>query len=141
MKQQFSKKDLGMMIRKFKYWTLYLSPNQYYLGKLRLVLNDPKIDLCELSKPEEQELMSIIKKSKKALDLCFKPDLYNYATLGNCIRHHHWHIIPRYQTPRFIDNVKFEDKNWNKPPWPAPAKKINLKIMKQIHKIIAGSLQ
>lgn len=123
MKKEFD--DKGILIKKYKYWSAYLSEQQYYLGKCRIILNKKKIDLCELDKQEQQELFKILKQLKKALTECFHPDLFNYATLGNCIRHHHWHLIPRYKSERKIGRLTFKDKNWNKPPWPYPKKKVN----------------
>jgi len=141
MKLEFIKNDFGLLLKKYKYWTLYLSPKQYYLGKLRLVLNRKNvIDLCELKKSETEELLKIISICKKALTKCFSPDLFNYATLGNCIRHHHWHIIPRYKSKRILNDVVFKDKHWNHLSWPNPYKKISKKTMEEIHNLISNEL-
>jgi len=142
MKYEFSKKDLGLLLKKYTYWTLYLSPKQYYLGKLKLVLNRKQvIDFCELTTNESRELISTIKVCRKALVECFKPDLFNYATLGNCIRHHHWHIIPRYKTKRIFDNVIFQDEHWNNPSWPNPDKLLKRKTIKAIKDCISEKLR
>jgi diadenosine tetraphosphate (Ap4A) HIT family hydrolase len=89
------------------------------------VINRKVVDLTELKKPENEEFIKIIKIAKKALDKAFKPDLYNYATLGNWIRHHHWHIIPRYKKERKINRTVFRDNHWNNPAWPDPSKRIS----------------
>lgn len=137
MKTDFSKKDLGILLKTYKYWSMYLSPKQYYLGKIRLVLKRKGvIDFCDLSESEYEELFKIIAISKKALSKCFNPDLFNYATLGNCIRHHHWHIIPRYKTVRVVGGVKFKDENWNHEPWPYSQKSISTETINEIHKMI-----
>ena len=97
-KKEFTEKQKGVLLKKYKHWSLYLSPKQYYIGKLRIVLDRKGIvDMCELRKAEIDELIKITKIGKRALVKAFNPDLFNYATLGNCIRHHHWHIIPRYK--------------------------------------------
>lgn len=141
MKLKFTENNLGLLLKKYKYWTLYLSPNQYYLGKLRLVLNRKDIiDLCELKKSETQELFEIIKRSKNALIKCFNPDLFNYATLGNSIRHHHWHIIPRYKSKRIVNDVVFRDEQWNHHSWSNPYKNISKKTMEDIHSLISKEL-
>ena len=92
--------------------------------------------MCDLKNKEYQELNIILKESKNALSKCFKPDLFNYATLGNCVRHHHWHIIPRYKSQRIINKIIFKDDNWNQPPWPYPINKIDKKTMKNIKELI-----
>jgi diadenosine tetraphosphate (Ap4A) HIT family hydrolase len=42
----------------------------------------------------------------------FKPDLFNYASLGNDTHHLHVHVIPRYASPREFQGIAFEDKRW-----------------------------
>ena len=38
----------------------------------------------------------------RALTAMCNPDLMNYASLGNIIRHLHWHLVPRYRSdPRW----------------------------------------
>jgi diadenosine tetraphosphate (Ap4A) HIT family hydrolase len=138
---EFTKKNIGLLLKKYKYWTLYLSPKQYYLGKLRVVLNRKGIiDFCDLEAPEITELLKIITQSKKALTKCFHPDLFNYATLGNCVRQHHWHIIPRYKSQKVVDGVIFKDKHWNHPSWPNPHKKISKRTMQKIKTLILDAL-
>lgn len=137
MKLKFTRRKRGILLKKHRYWTVYLSNNQYYLGKLKILLNRRRvIDLGDLKKPEIRELFQIMKIYRKALMKCFKPDLFNYATLGNQVRHHHWHIIPRYKTKRKVNNVVFKDAHWNTPPWPAPYKKIDKKAIKVIRDLI-----
>ena len=141
MKSEFGKNDLGPFLKRYRYWTLYLSPKQYYLGKLRVVLNRKGVvDLCELKRAETQELFTIIRICKRALSKCFGPDLFNYATLGNSIRHHHWHIIPRYKSKREVNGVRFKDEHWNNPSWPNPRKKIDISTMMLIHDLISKEL-
>ena len=141
MRLEFTTKKIGIPLKRYRYWTLYLSPKQYYLGKLRVVLKRKKvIDMCNLRKEETDELLKITKRCKKVLTRCFNPDLFNYATLGNCIRHHHWHIIPRYKGKRVVNGIVFKDKHWNNPAWPNPSKKINNKTMMIIHDLISKEL-
>ena len=124
-------------MRRYKYWTVCLSNGQYYLGKLKIVLNRRGVvDLCELRKSEVKELFEVIKKCQKALKKCFQPDLFNYATLGNWTRHHHWHLIPRYKGKREVNGEIFRDKRWNNPPWPEPSKKIDKETIKKIYNLI-----
>lgn len=141
MKMHFKKEDLGLLLKKYKYWGVYLSHKQYYLGKLKIVLNRKGvIDVCELKKSEVQELFKIIKIYRRALVKCFKPDLFNYATLGNWTRHHHWHVIPRYKSKRKVDGVIFKDGRWNNPSWPAPKKKVSGKTLEVIRDLILGEV-
>lgn len=141
-KLRFDKKGMDQgLLKKYKFWSLYLSGGQYFLGKVILVLNRKNvIDFSELKKPEVKELHEIIKEVKKILVKCFQPDLFNYATLGNFIRQHHWHIVPRYKSKREINGVIFKDEYWGKPCFPTPDKKINKKTAKIIKDLILKKL-
>ena len=142
LKKEFNKQQLGILLKKYKYWNLYLSPKQYYLGKLRIVLNRKEVvDLCDLKNKESAELFRIIKESKKAIIKCFNPDLFNYATLGNHVRQHNWHVIPRYKEKRIVNDIEFKDDYWNDPPWPESAKYIDKETMEEIYKFIFRELK
>ena len=45
--------------------------------------------------------------------MLFQPDLFNYASLGNEIRHLHIHVVPRYKKQRIFQGIEFIDKKWN----------------------------
>jgi diadenosine tetraphosphate (Ap4A) HIT family hydrolase len=44
----------------------------------------------------------------------FKPDMFNWASLGNLSAQCHLHVIPRYSSKRVFSDLTFEDKNWGK---------------------------
>jgi diadenosine tetraphosphate (Ap4A) HIT family hydrolase len=75
--------------------------------------------------------------NKELLFLCkiikrtFQPDLINYASLGNVIKHFHYHIIPRYK----------DDPNWGGPPWPSIEKKLTKDGYQQLVTLIRTSLE
>ena len=50
----------------------------------------------------------------------FGANLFNYASLGNDIRHLHIHFIPRYDHEVIFQNKKFKDERWNKNYSPYP---------------------
>lgn len=102
-----------LKIREYKLWTLYLNENQCYLGRVCLVANrsDAK-DFIEMTEAEREEFFSSAKQVNKALKKLFKPDLMNYAALGNNFHHLHVHLIPRYENERMFNGIKFVDKRW-----------------------------
>lgn len=61
------------------------------------VENYPNIDY-ELFVSLNREMLLIC----RVIERTFQPDLINYASLGNAIKHFHYHIIPRYES----------DPNW-----------------------------
>lgn len=116
-----------------EYWRVVLNSNQYYLGRVIIVLKRHLEDPLELSRDELNELIELSRKTVMVLKKLFQPDLINYAMLGNIIRHVHLHVIPRYKSERFFGGVRFIDENWGKHYYPYPEFEIPLEIM---HKMI-----
>ena len=67
----------------------------------------------------------------QTIERIFQPDLINFASLGNAIKHFHYHIIPRYN----------HDPNWGRPPWPAAEKKLTNKEYENLIATIRMSLE
>lgn len=88
--------------------TLYLNRNQTYRGYGLLMFNPRHVTGLEnLSENEHTAFMADLRRAAKAITATVRPDLMNYATLGNVIPHLHYHIIPRYRT----------DPRWGGPIW------------------------
>jgi diadenosine tetraphosphate (Ap4A) HIT family hydrolase len=98
-------------IFKLKYGNLFLNKKQYYKGRCLYILNDHIENYHEIDSNTFIGFNEEVKVVGKLLFNLFKPDLINYALLGNHIQHVHWHIIPRYKS----------DKKWGYPPWPSPS--------------------
>lgn len=133
------KKEL--VIKKYKYWTLFINPNQCYLGRCKIKLNRHIIDLFDASQKERDELNKIIPKLRNALKELFNPDLFNYASLGNHIRHLHIHFIPRYRRKRKFKNIEFKDKRWGKNFTPYKEFKIPSHTLYELRDLIKGKLR
>ena len=104
-----------LKIKDYKHWEVYLFSNQYYLGRLFLwAKRKNAIDFLEMTKDEKEEFFKLAKKIKKTLRGLFKPDLMNYASLGNVMTHLHVHFIPRYKKPRTLYDIDFVDENWGR---------------------------
>ena len=83
--------------------TLYLDRNQTYRGQCVLVFDPRHAEGLEtLSAAEFDAFAEDLRVAARALTAACNPDLMNYASLGNIIRHLHWHIVPRYRSdPRW----------------------------------------
>lgn len=87
--------------------------NQYYLGRCLVKLNRHAEDLFDLDREERQELFEkIMPDLRKAIDESFRPEMYNYASLGNEVRHLHLHLIPRYKEERNFEGHEFRDERF-----------------------------
>ena len=102
------------LVKRYKNWTVFVNLNQQYLGRCIVKLNRHIVDFFEIIEAERKELFeTVIPELKGALERSFEPDLFNYASLGNCVRHLHLHVIPRYKDERKFRGVVFRDRNWN----------------------------
>lgn len=104
------------VLRQDRYWTTYLHHNQAYLGRSYIALNrEGQLDPYTDTTPEERaELEVIIGGLQTALNDLYEPDLFNYANFRNTWPRCHWHVIPRYETPRELDGQVFLDNNWGR---------------------------
>jgi diadenosine tetraphosphate (Ap4A) HIT family hydrolase len=101
-----------LVLRRYEHWWLRLSPQQGFLGWSLIVLNRHAEDGAELTAAEATELWDIAREARGALVRLFAPDHFNYAILGNTVRHVHLHLMPRYQSPREFAGLTFRDEHW-----------------------------
>jgi len=104
-----------LKLKEYRFWTVYLHKNQFYLGRAIIKLNRHIEDVADILEPESKELFSVIREYQDVLRRSFSPDLFNYAFLGNRDRHVHLHIIPRYASERVFGDIKFNDLDWGNP--------------------------
>jgi len=122
------------IIKKFKYWTIYLNENQYYLGRVYIALNRHGSEsTVELGKLEWIEFKDIIDKITKIVKKLYNYNLMNYLILQNKDRNHfHMHLIPRYESSRFFYGKEFKDELWGKPPIPTPKIEFDKELLMKI---------
>ncbi len=90
-------------IRRLGVSTLYLDRNQTYRGHCQLVFDGRHVvGLENLTGDEFARMMADLRTAARAIVEACRPDLMNYASLGNVMPHLHWHLVPRYSTdPRW----------------------------------------
>ena len=111
------------LIAEHKYWSVYLHENQSYLGRMVIWSHRTEfIDIFMLERSELEELTVICRSLKRALDSLFHPDLYNWASFANVLRHQHVHLIPRYRHPVAVLGRTFTDTRWGMNHAPAERK-------------------
>ena len=91
-------------------WLSTLTKN--LLGKCFLTLNRHEESVSDLSETEWLDLHRQLKRTTKALTEAFAPDHFNYAFLQNQDKHVHFHVIPRFATPRKFAGCLFEDPDF-----------------------------
>ncbi len=106
------------IVREYTHWTLLVSENQNYLGRMIvwLVREGTFQRLSQVSDEEAVELMQVLRETERALHELVQPDHMNYAWLGNLFHlhggHGHMHMIPRYARSRFYRGRSYPDKRW-----------------------------
>jgi diadenosine tetraphosphate (Ap4A) HIT family hydrolase len=101
-----------IVLARYRHWRLSLSRRQGYLGWCLVILSRHETDAANLTAAEREELWVIIGGPRGALERLFRPDHYNYAFLGNVVRHVHLHLMPRYESPRQFQGQTFRDEHW-----------------------------
>jgi diadenosine tetraphosphate (Ap4A) HIT family hydrolase len=101
------------LIEDYKYWGVYIHENQGALGRVYVwCKRENALDLPDATDEEQKELFEILREWETILTKAFKPDMFNYAFLGNATHHLHGHIVPRYTKPIEFNGRTFIDKNW-----------------------------
>lgn len=114
LKEEFKE----LTIKEYKYWIVDLAINQRYLGKCIIRLRRHLEDFFDINEEELKEFFVITKRLRNVIKEIFGADMFNYATLGNVVRHVHLHFIPRYSKSTTFLGVTFEDENWGDNYWP-----------------------
>lgn len=104
------------LLREYTHWTVLLRPKQVTVGSLVMVCNAEVTSLAEVSAEAFAELHTVTTDLEGVLKQAFAFDKINYLLLMMVDKHVHFHVIPRYATPRTACGVEFPDRAWPKPP-------------------------
>ena len=129
-----------LLIKEYSTWINLLHENQCYLGRCVIKCKRNVIDLFDITKEEEEEFFEIAKNLRDILKQLFKPDLFNYASLGNVNPQLHIHFIPRYKEKRIFEGFEFFDKSWGQNYAPYEDFKISQELMLKISDKIKENL-
>ena len=100
----------------YSHWVVLLRPQQVTLGSLVLACKDAAQSWSEIPRAAFSELKTVTGDIESELRSAFEPDRLNYLMLMMVDPHVHFHVIPRYKSPRTFENIKFVDSDWPKPP-------------------------
>ncbi len=126
------------------HWDVYLDHLQPRLGQVYIWAknNGDVTDLSEASHEEFQELHLLMQKVRLALATIFSPDLFNYASLGNTVRHLHVHIIPRYKESRSFEKIEFTDRTFGQHyEVTPPTKALSAEWIEKLRKAISDKMK
>ena len=93
-------------------WTVLLRPQQITLGALVLACRKPATKFSEIGQEAFNELNRVTSHIESVLADAFSYDKLNYLMLMMVDPHVHFHIVPRYSSPRSFRGLSFADPGW-----------------------------
>lgn len=103
-------------LKQYNHWTVSVRARQQTLGCGIITSNREGIErISDLTSEEILELKDVMKDFEEAVEICFHPDRFNYLQLGNALHQLHFHVIPRYISPRQFAGIEWEDVDFGQP--------------------------
>ena len=100
------------VIKQYKHWTVLLREGQVTLGSLVLCSTSEATEFSALSQDAFIEMNIAIADIERVLKAAFNYDKINYLMLMMVDPHVHFHVFPRYATPRSACGLELIDKGW-----------------------------
>ena len=106
--------DKSNLIREYKYWKLLVRNRNTTLGNCVAITKRHMEKFSDIDAKEMEEFSHVVKDIEKALQQRFSYDKINYLMLMMHDKHTHFHIVPRYATPRTFAGIEWTDDEWPK---------------------------
>ena len=106
----------GSLLGEYEHWLVLLRPAQVTLGSLVLLCKDPASSFGEISEGASTELRRVASRIETVVAEAFQNDKINYLMLMMVDPDVHFHVLPRYQSERIYEGVRFSDEAWPGPP-------------------------
>jgi diadenosine tetraphosphate (Ap4A) HIT family hydrolase len=113
------------LIREFDHWLVLLRPGQVTLGSLVLAAKGAARAFALLPREAFAEQADVIALVETALARFCNYERINYLMLMMVDPNVHFHVIPRYSTPRRWNGLEFVDAGWPGVPQLDRATKLN----------------
>ena len=104
------------LVREFDHWLVLLRPAQVTLGSLVLAAKSDATAYSQLSSQAFAEQAEAIGLIERALRAFVDYERINYLMLMMVDPNVHFHVIPRYSSPRRWKEIEFPDGGWPGPP-------------------------
>lgn len=104
------------LVHEYDHWVVLLRPAQVTLGSLILAAKGDATAYGDLPSEAFAEQGRAVAAIERALTAFCEYEKINYLMLMMVDRNVHFHVIPRYSTPRSRDGQLFVDKGWPGPP-------------------------
>ena len=104
------------LVREFDHWAVLLRPSQVTLGSLVLAAKGDATAFSDLPDEAFAGLALAVRSIEAALRRFRGFERINYLMLMIVDPHVHFHVIPRYSSPRQWNGREFPDEGWPGPP-------------------------
>jgi diadenosine tetraphosphate (Ap4A) HIT family hydrolase len=104
------------LIADYEHWAVLLRPEQVTVGSLVMTSKSDATRFSELPEAAFAELERVTKDVEYALARALNFDKINYLMLMMSDPHVHFHVFPRYSSPRGVGDATFNDAAWPKAP-------------------------
>lgn len=102
------------LVKEYQYWYLLCRFEQVTLGSLILIHKGEEDAFSKIPAAAFTELATIVPEVETTLSALFQNDKINYLMLMMTDPEVHFHVIPRYATPREFEGMIFTDAAWPK---------------------------
>ncbi|RMF09906.1 MAG: HIT family protein [Alphaproteobacteria bacterium] len=106
----------GSLVADYDHWVVLLRPEQVTLGALVLAAKSDVTAFSELPAEAFSELGTVTRHIEATLSRLWSYNKINYVMLMMVDPHVHFHVLPRYDTPRDFAGHSFVDRGWPKTP-------------------------
>lgn len=103
------------------HWRAFLVPDQCYLGRVIVEVQNHKGSLSELTNEEWTNFGELVQKYEFAVKKAFGADVFNWMCfMNNAYQeenpnpHVHWHVRPRYKNRVVFERQEFIDPDFGK---------------------------
>ena len=105
--EKFDSKNL--LIKEYNHWILILRNKPMKLGNCVAITKKHHESLSQLTDEEMQEYAHVTRDAEATLKKVFNCELIHHLLLMLKDKHTHFHIIPRYQTPKLFAGREWQD--------------------------------
>ncbi len=133
----FDKKN--NLLKDYKHWSVLVRNVNTTLGNCVVISKEHHDGLGESSKEEMAELAVIAKELETAIKKTFNCQRFNWLCLMMKDHHNHFHVLPRYDSPRQFAGGTWTDEGWPKMAGGEKAE-ISSEILAEIKKALQANL-
>jgi diadenosine tetraphosphate (Ap4A) HIT family hydrolase len=102
-----------LLVSESAYWTWSIRPAQATLGAGIIALKRHASRFADVSREEMSDLADLVTRVEQRTADRFRHRIMNYLMLMMVDHHVHFHVLPRYESPR-----QFAGRVWQDPGWP-----------------------